>query len=121
MHGGGRSAACLFFVLLLWVGIQTPAAQIKAEPLNSVLAHAQTHLTPNYGVIYRKWLDEEVRYIISDEERSEFNQTVTDQQRDGFVEKFWERRNPNPGSPENKLKEEHYRRLGYSNQHFASS
>ena len=51
---------------------------------------------------------------------SEFKRLKTDQQRDKFVEEFWERRNPSPGFADNKFKEEHYRRLAYTNQHFAA-
>jgi GWxTD domain-containing protein len=69
---------------------------------------------------YQKWLDEDVRYLITDTERTEFGALKTDQQRDKFVEEFWERRNPSPGSADNKFKEEHYRRLAYTNQHFAA-
>jgi GWxTD domain-containing protein len=70
---------------------------------------------------YRKWLDEDARYLTSDEERAEFRGLKTDQQRDKFIEDFWERRNPNPGSTENKFKEEHYRRITYTNEHFAAN
>ena len=70
---------------------------------------------------YQKWLDEDVRYLISDEERAKFKGLKTDQQRDQFVEDFWERRNPIPGSEENKFKEEHYRRIAYTNEHFAAN
>ena len=69
---------------------------------------------------YQKWLDEDVGYIMTDEERTEFTKLETDQQRDRFITGFWERRNPNPGSEKNKAKEEHYRRLAYVNQHFAA-
>lgn len=69
---------------------------------------------------YKKWLDEEVPYIISDEERKAFKQFGTDDEREAFIEQFWERRNPNPGSPENEFKEEYYRRIAYSNERFAS-
>lgn len=69
---------------------------------------------------YQKWLDEDVRWIITDEERAEYSKLATDQQRDHFVEAFWERRNPTPGAPDNMFKEEHYRRLAYANQHFAA-
>jgi len=70
--------------------------------------------------LYQKWLDEDVCYLISDPERAEFKRLKTDQQRDKFVEEFWERRNPSPGFADNKFKEEHYRRLAYTNQHFAA-
>jgi GWxTD domain-containing protein len=70
---------------------------------------------------YRKWLLEDVRYIIADEERANFKKLTTDQQRDQFITDFWEKRNPNPGSPENAFKKRHYQRLAYANQHFAAA
>jgi len=70
--------------------------------------------------VYKKWLEEDVRWIITDSERSEFMRLSTDKQRDQFVEAFWLRRDPTPGTPENEFKEEHYRRIAYSNIHFAS-
>jgi hypothetical protein len=69
---------------------------------------------------YQKWLDEDVRYIITVEERTDFAKLTSNQQRDRFIEDFWERRNPHRGSAENTFKEEHYRRLAYTNQHFAA-
>ena len=70
---------------------------------------------------YRKWLDEDVRYIITDRERADFNKLTTDKQRDDFVAAFWDRRNPTPQSSENPYKEEHYRRIAYANTHFAAN
>ena len=69
---------------------------------------------------YKKWLSEEVPYIITDPERATFKKLSTDDEREAFIENFWERRNPNPGSPENEYKEEYYRRIAYANEHFAS-
>ena len=69
---------------------------------------------------YKKWLSEEVPYIITDEERAAFKKFTTDEEREQFVEAFWERRNPSPGSPENEFKEEYYRRIAYANEHYAS-
>jgi GWxTD domain-containing protein len=37
-----------------------------------------------------------------------------------FIEQFWLRRNPNPDSPENEFKDEHYARIAYANEHFAA-
>lgn len=68
---------------------------------------------------YKKWLNEDVRWIINDQELAEFKKLPDDIQRDHFVEAFWERRNPNPDALNNTFKEEHYRRLAYANQHFA--
>ena len=70
---------------------------------------------------YHKWLNQEVVYIISDQERTAFQKLTTDEERDKFIEQFWERRNPNPGSPKNKFKQEYYRRIAYANEHFASA
>jgi GWxTD domain-containing protein len=69
---------------------------------------------------YKKWLSEEVPYIITDQERAAFKKLSNDDEREAFIENFWERRNPNPGSPENEFKEEYYRRIAYANEHFAS-
>jgi GWxTD domain-containing protein len=69
---------------------------------------------------YKKWLQEEVPYVITDEERGAFKKLSTDEEREQFIEQFWERRNPNPGSPENEFKEEYYRRIAYANEHYAS-
>jgi GWxTD domain-containing protein len=69
---------------------------------------------------YQKWLNEDVVYIISPEERNAFLHLQTNEEREQFIEAFWQRRNPDPDSPENTFKEEHYRRIAYANEHFAS-
>jgi len=69
---------------------------------------------------YKKWLDEEVPYIITSEERSAFKKLTTDDERESFIENFWDRRNPSPGSATNEFKEEYYRRIAYANERFAS-
>ena len=69
---------------------------------------------------YKTWLNEEVPYIITDQERRAFLSLSNDEERDAFIEQFWARRNPDPNSPENEYKEEHYRRIAYANEHFAA-
>ncbi len=69
---------------------------------------------------YKKWLDEDVRWIITDEERAAFRQLSNDEERDQFIEAFWQRRDPTPDTIENEFKEEHYRRIAYANEHFAA-
>src|SRR5579863_5304807 len=69
---------------------------------------------------YKKWLNEEVVYIISDEERKAFNRLQTDEERQQFIEQFWLRRDPTPDTEENEFREEHYRRIAYANDQFAS-
>ena len=69
---------------------------------------------------YKKWLDEDVVWIITDEEVKAFKSLTNDEERDNFIEQFWLRRNPNPDSPENEFREEHYQRIAYANEHFAA-
>lgn len=69
---------------------------------------------------YKQWLNEDVVYIISPEERNAFLQLDTNEEREQFIEQFWLRRSSNPDLPENDFKEEHYRRIAYANEHFAS-
>jgi GWxTD domain-containing protein len=69
---------------------------------------------------YRQWLNEDVVYIISPEERQAFLQLDTNEEREQFIEQFWLRRSNNPDLPDNDFKEEHYRRIAYANEHFAS-
>src|SRR5215471_2362314 len=69
---------------------------------------------------YKKWLNEEVIYIITDEERKAFKQLQTDEERQQFIEQFWLRRDPTPDTEENEYREEHYRRIAYANEQFAS-
>jgi GWxTD domain-containing protein len=69
---------------------------------------------------YRSWLNEDVIYIISPEERTSFLQLETNEEREQFIEQFWLRRSSNPDLPDNDFKEEHYRRIAYANEHFAS-
>jgi len=69
---------------------------------------------------YKKWLNEEVGYIITDEERKAFKQLQTDDERQQFIEQFWLRRDPTPDTEENEYREEHYRRIAYANDRFAS-
>ncbi|HEX8992242.1 MAG TPA: GWxTD domain-containing protein [Anaerolineales bacterium] len=81
----------------------------RAKALKKELSHT-----------YKKWLDEDVQYIISDQEKAAFLQLSNDEERDNFIEQFWQRRNPDPDSQENVYKEEHYRRIAYANEHFAA-
>jgi GWxTD domain-containing protein len=69
---------------------------------------------------YKQWLNEDVIYIISPEERQAFLQLATNEEREQFIEQFWLRRSSNPDLPDNDFKEEHYRRIAYANEHYAS-
>jgi GWxTD domain-containing protein len=69
---------------------------------------------------YKSWLNNDVHWIITDQEAKAFKSLSNDEERDAFIENFWLRRNPNPDSPENEFREEHYRRIAYANEHFAA-
>jgi GWxTD domain-containing protein len=69
---------------------------------------------------YKTWLNQDVAWIISDQETKAFKNLSNDEERDAFIEQFWLRRNPNPDSPDNEFREEHYRRIAYANEHFAA-
>jgi GWxTD domain-containing protein len=74
-----------------------------------------------FSEYYRKWLDEDVVYIITPEERNGFQALKTDEERELFIEQFWARRDPDPRSEGRVFRNEHYRRIAYANEHFASS
>lgn len=135
----------LVFVFFLGVGLkvaaqqsansssaeQSPAANSQnqqdqqVDPLKRPVSDKQKKenaksLKQELSKTYKKWLDEDVVYIISDEERKAFKQLSNDEERDQFIEAFWQRRNPNPDSEDNEYKEDHYRRIEYANEHFAA-
>ncbi len=110
---------------------QQPAASSGAEnatqqdPLQRPLSdkerfEQQKALKTELKGSYKKWLDEDVRWIITDQEMKSFKSLSNDEEREAFIEQFWQRRNPNPESPENEFREEHYRRIAYANEHFAA-
>jgi len=86
----------------------------KQEQANRQALHRELSKT------YKKWLSEDVAWIITDEERSAFMQLSNDEERDQFIEAFWQRRDPTPDTEENEFKEEHYRRIAYANEHYAA-
>jgi GWxTD domain-containing protein len=69
---------------------------------------------------FKKWLDQDVAYIISDEERRVFSRLTSDEERQTFIEQFWLRRDPTPGTDQNEMKEENYRRIAFANDNFSA-
>jgi len=101
------------------------ASSDAQDPLNRPLSDKerfknQKELRQELKGPYKKWLDEDVRWIITDQELKSFKSLANDEERESFIENFWLRRNPNPDSPENEFREEHYRRIAYANEHFAA-
>ena len=102
----------------------TPDSQ-NQDPLNRQLSDKerfkqQKELKKELHGTYKKWVDEDVHWIITDQELKAFKSLSNDEERDAFIEQFWQRRNPSPDSPENEFREEHYRRIAYANEHFAA-
>ena len=102
-----------------------PASQSEVDPLKRPLPpekarKQQRALMKELEPSYKHWLNEDVVYIITDEEKRAFLALSNDEERDQFIEQFWLRRDPTPDTVENEYKEEHYRRIAYANEHFAA-
>jgi GWxTD domain-containing protein len=93
---------------------------LKRQRSDKERFQAQKALKQELKGAYKTWLEQDVAYIISDDERKAFKNLSNDEERESFIETFWQRRNPNPDSPENEFREEHYRRIAYANEHFAA-
>jgi GWxTD domain-containing protein len=93
---------------------------LKRKPNEKQKKAQKRSLNIELSKTYKKWLNEDVVWIISDEERAAFKQLSNDEERDNFIEAFWQRRDPTPDTEENEYKEEHYRRIAYANEHFAA-
>jgi GWxTD domain-containing protein len=92
-----------------------PKVMVLAQAQPAPTAPPQAQESP-----YTKWLNEDVAYIISEQERVAFRALQTDQERKQFIQQFWLRRDPTPGTPENEFMIEHYRRIRYANEHFGT-
>lgn len=90
-------------------------AQDQQDPSNK-----PRNVKPELKKAYKDWLDKDVTYIITDEERKAFKKLATDDERERFIEEFWRRRDPDPDTDENEFKEEYYERIAYANEHFSS-
>ena len=124
-----RSTFALSALALCLLGVRGAAAQEALPARDDPAFHQLTpkerkkqdkRLRKELGPAYQPWLDEDVVYIITKEERDAFLRLATNEERDQFIETFFDRRNPDPESGENRFKEEHYRRIAYANEHFAS-
>jgi len=129
------SISCISLFSLACAGIILSAADQKSDAKSATAAPRETIAKPltekekkkreeklrkELETPYKKWLNEDVAYIITDEERTAFKRLQTDDEREQFIEQFWLRRDPTPDTVENEFKEEHYRRIQYANDHFAS-
>jgi GWxTD domain-containing protein len=99
---------------------QDPNSAQTQQKLTKEQKKKSKQVLKELGHEYKQWLNEDVVYIITPAERTTFLQLGTNEEREQFIEQFWLRRSSNPDVPENDFKEEHYRRIAYANEHFAS-
>src|SRR6266700_2216529 len=99
---------------------QDPAALPVPKKMDKNTKRKMRKTLKELDSAYRQWLTEDVTYIISPDERNAFLQLDTNEEREQFIEQFWLRRSNNPDLPDNDFKEEHYRRIAYANEHYAS-
>jgi GWxTD domain-containing protein len=99
---------------------QDPGAPIVHQNLDKDQKRKIKRTLKELDTPYKQWLNEDVIYIISPDERNAFLQLATNEEREQFIEQFWLRRSSNPDLPDNDFKEEHYRRIAYANEHYAS-
>jgi len=118
MRASAIRSAPVLVLLSLFLNIRLLSAQDQSQRKGAKARQPSAKIFDSFPA--QKWLDEDVRYIITDEERAAFKALTTDEERDDFVEAFWSRRNPNPFSEENQFKEEHYARFVYANERFAA-
>ena len=105
--------------------VKTPPIEEKPDPLKRRLTDKERirrnkEIQGELHGPYKKWVNEDVLWIITDTELQAFKQLSNDEERDTFIENFWLRRNPNPDSPDNEFREEHYARIAYADEHFAA-
>src|SRR6516164_9495812 len=121
-----RTAVAAAFSLAFW--LPSARAQVAqdagdtatAKKIDKAAKHKMKQTLKELDSAYKQWLNEDVIYIISPDERNAFLQLQTNEEREQFIEQFWLRRSSNPDLPDNDFKEEHYRRIAYANEHYAS-
>src|SRR5881398_2391002 len=126
MSGLTRRAVALAFSLA--IGLPVAIAQDAqdsgdaptAKKIDKTTKRKMKQTLKELDNAYKQWLQEDVVYIITPDERNAFLQLQTNEEREQFIEQFWLRRSSNPDLPDNDFKEEHYRRIAYANEHYAS-
>src|SRR6266567_252197 len=117
-----KSLSRLSVVLLALAFLVTPspAQKKKNGNQNPDPRERERNVKPELKEAYKKWINNDVSYIITKEEKKAFYALQTDEERENFIENFWRRRDPNPDTEENEYREEYYERIAYTNEHFAS-
>ena len=115
-----RSGRLAVALLTLIFAVPSGLAQKKNSEKTQDPSEKTRNVKPELNKAYKDWLEKDVAYIITDEERKAFKKLQTDDERERFIEEFWRRRDPDPDTNENEYREEYYERIAYANEHFAS-
>src|SRR5438552_2809322 len=113
-----RRSAVAFLILVF--AVPTALAQKPQSTQGQDPSEKPRNVKTELKKAYKDWLEKDVTYIITDEERKAFKKLETDEERERFIEDFWRRRDPDPDTDENEYREEYYERIAYANEHFAS-
>lgn len=109
---------------LMGLMLASPATALAQKDKNKGQSQDPTqrerNVKPELKKVYKDWLDKDVTYIITDDERKAFKKLQTDEEREAFIEEFWRRRDPDPDTEENEYREEYYERIAYANEHFTA-
>lgn len=114
-----RNVTSLLGILLIGAGLafSTPPPTPQKQKGDK---RSKQQVETGRNEYYKKWLQEDVVYIISEEEKKVFKDLSTEEERESFIEQFWFRRDPDPRTADNEFKEEHYRRIAHANDRYAS-
>lgn len=113
-----RKAALAASVLAM--GVSYGFAQTPKETPTQDITDKTRNVKKETAKIFKDWINKDVKYIITKDERRAFNELKTDEERENFIENFWRRRDPNPDTEENEYREQYYERIAYANENFAS-
>jgi GWxTD domain-containing protein len=111
-----------FRVVVVLCAVVNPGLPVYSQKASKTQDPSEKprNVKPELKKAYKDWLEKDVAYIITDEERKAFKKLQTDDEREHFIEEFWRRRDPDPDTDENEFKEEYYERVAYANEHFSS-
>jgi GWxTD domain-containing protein len=114
---------CRLALSILALAIAAPIAlgqKDKNKGQSQDPTQRERNVKPELKKVYKDWLEKDVTYIITDDERKAFKKLQTDEEREAFIEEFWRRRDPDPDTEENEYREEYYERIAYANEHFSA-
>ncbi|MGH9818869.1 MAG: GWxTD domain-containing protein, partial [Pyrinomonadaceae bacterium] len=113
-------AMTLLFIGLVSVSIQAQKDKDKDKNPTDDISKNQRNVKPELKDVYKKWINTDVAYIITKDEKKAFYALTTDDERENFIENFWRRRDPDPDTEENEYRDQYYERIAYANEHFTS-